>query len=469
MLWTTGSTLYIGETDGTGIIDITGALTLPADNFWQWVTFAGLAIGVNKATTGDNPVKVDNSGVAAALGGSPPKARYATVWNNRLWLVSATEPNQVVGSDLNNPESWTLPTVNADDAVQIDIDADDGDEITGLWPTKERLFVFKRRSIHRIVPVDPTQPSTDATNLKVEIHAQGGGCVSPHSIKAVLDDVVFLSELGLASLKLAEGVDDFRTALLSRKVSAIQRTPKTTLDIPAIVMDSVSQYWLSIPAAISLTGSPQVFVMDYANVGEQTSQGSSNAIRWVRFNGLAAGTAFTEWVDDAGKVFIIGAQNGDGDWKIFTYRPRDTNQAFTDDGEAYTKQLVTKAYTMDIPLRRKHFHEWAWGLGLWSDSAQIAISYYFDGNESKGGDYSFLLSSGGAGARWDSAIWDSSLWDSAVQVDQDITRKLKCNSSGQRGQNITFVITNAQNLEGIVVKDFNLYWSFLSEKGVNDV
>src|SRR5262245_21426343 len=97
VLLTTGSSLWIVQTDGSDLTDLTGSLTLPDDRFWQWRTFGGLAIGVNKATSGDNPIKVTDVPAASALGGTPPKGKYIEVWKNRVWIVSETEPNQLRG------------------------------------------------------------------------------------------------------------------------------------------------------------------------------------------------------------------------------------------------------------------------------------------------------------------------------------------------------------------------------------
>ena len=75
VLFTTANQLYRCNEDGTGVTNITGALTLPNDQAWMWCMFGDLAIGVNGSTTGDNPIKVSSAGTAAALAGSPPKAR----------------------------------------------------------------------------------------------------------------------------------------------------------------------------------------------------------------------------------------------------------------------------------------------------------------------------------------------------------------------------------------------------------
>jgi hypothetical protein len=460
ILFTSGDKLFIAAMDGSGSTDISGVLVFPSDTYWQWVTFGGLAIGVNKATSGTNPVKVDTSSVAAQLGGTAPKGKYIEVWNSRVWIISATEPNKIWGSSLNNAEDWT--TTGAAGKVELAIDPDDGDEITGLFATRSALYVFKSKRIYRIVAASNLVSAADATNLKVEIYAQNIGCVSPYSIKQVIDDVVFLSEQGLASLKLAEAVEDFRTALFSKNVATIARTPKSTDEIPLFNFDTASQVWLTFPAVMSLTGSNQTFVMDYFKLNE-------NILRWTRFDGLASGTCYTAFPSNSGKTYLIGAENAAGTFQIFKYIPRDITAAFNDDDEIYTKQLVMKAYNVNLPLMRKQFMKWGIGFDLLTNTVAIAVQYYLDGNISKGGTYGFNLSGEGTGALWDEALWDVALWDTAVVLPQDIVRKLLSNSSGQRGQDITFIVTNAQLDQGFVIKNFMLFFSLLSEKKVTDV
>jgi hypothetical protein len=264
ILYTTGSSLFKVNTDGTGTTDITGSLTLPTNTFWQWRNFGSFAIGVNRATSGDNPVKVNSSGTASALGGSPPKARYIEVWNNRVWVVSSTAPNQVRASALGLPEDWTA--TGAAGAIAIDVDPGDGDEITGLLAFKGRLFVFKRKRIFVISAA--AQPVTDPNNLKVDVFNKNIGCVSAYTIQPVLDDVLFLAEGGVASLTSAEIVADFRSALVSRKVKEIGRIKKTSNEFASMVLDDVSQYWLSVPANLSVTASPVVYVLDYTDLAQ---------------------------------------------------------------------------------------------------------------------------------------------------------------------------------------------------------
>ena len=459
ILFTTGSQLRIVETDGTGDTNLTGALTLPNDTFWQWITYKDLAIGVNKATSGDNPVKVSTGAVAAALGGSPPKGKYIALWENRVWIVSATEPNQLRGSFLGDPENWATGT----DAqgVSIDIEIDDNDLITGLFATKDALYVWKTKKIYKLVRIDPAKAITLASNLRVAIHSQTIGCVSPYSIQPLLDDVVYLSAQGLASLRLSELAEDFRTALYSRNVAEIGKINKTTEEIPSLLLPNANQYWLSFPAAISTRSINESYVLDYLNI-----QAGVDAARWTRFTGLAGFTAATSFPSATGTVYVVGAENEAGTHQLFTYRPKDSGGVYNDNGESYAKELKTKAFPHESVLLRKEWHKWGFNFDLLTNSAQVAIQYFLDDNLNKGGNQSFSLSASTLGALWDQAIWDVDLWDSAVQGPVQIVRRLLSNSSGRIGETITFRISNGQADEAIVIKDMLLMYTLLNEKGV---
>lgn len=463
ILYTTANQLRIVETNGTGDTNLTGALTLPSDTFWQWITYHDLAIGVNKASSGTNPVKVSTGAVAAALGGSPPKAKYIALWENRVWLVSATEPNQIWGSKLGDPETWATGTL-ATDAITLDVELDDGDLISGLFATKDTLYIKKTKRIYKIVRIDQNKSIDDQTNLKVAIHAQTIGCVSPYSIQPILNDIVYLSAQGLASLRLSEVFEDFRTVMYSQNVAEIAKINKTTEEIPSLLLPNVNQYWLSIPAAISTRQINEVYVLDYLNAAA-----GIEAVRWTRFSGLAAFTAATSFVGGTGTIYVIGAKNAGGTYQIYTYRPKTSGGTFSDNGVAYPKLLRTKAYVANMPLIRKHWHKWGFAFDLETNSAQISVKYFLDGNITKGGNYSFTLNASTLGALWDNAIWDVDSWDTAVEGPVDIVRKLLTNSSGQRSQSITFEVSNSQNAEGYTIKDFLLIYSLLSELKVTEI
>lgn len=459
VLYTTANQLRIVETDGTGDTNITGALTLPNDTFWQWVTYKDIAIGVNKATSGDNPVKVSTGAVAAALGGSPPKGKYIALWENRVWIISATEPNQLRGSHLGDPENWSTGT----DAqgVSIDIEIDDNDIITGLFATKDALYIWKTKKIYKIVAIDPATAITNASNLRVAIHSQTIGCVSPYSIAPLLDDVVYLSPQGLASLRLSEVAEDFRTALYSRNVAEIAKIHKTIEEIPCLLLPNVNQYWLSFPSNLSTRSINESYVLDYLNI-----QAGVDAARWTRFTGLAGFTCATSFPTATGTAYLVGAENPDGTHQLFKYFPKESGGVFNDNGESYPKELRTKAFPHESVLLRKEWHKWGFNFDLLTNSAQVAIQYFLDENLNKGGNQSFNLTASTLGALWDQAIWDVDSWDTAVQGPVQIIRRLLSNSSGRIGETITFRVSNGQADEAIVIKDMLLMYTLLNEKGV---
>jgi hypothetical protein len=459
ILYTTANQLRIVETNGTGDANLTGALTLPNDTFWDWITYQDMAIGVNKASSGDNPVKVSTGAVAAALGGSPPKGKYIALWENRVWIVSATEPNQLWGSKLGFPEVWTTGAL-VTDAITLDVELDDGDQISGLFATKDALYVWKKRRIYKIirVPVDSNNPQ----GLKLVIHSQTIGCVSPYSIRPLLDDVIFLSEQGLASLRLSEVAEDFRTALYSRNVAEIGKINKTTEEIPSILLPNVNQYWLSFPSTLSTRSINETYVLDYLNI-----QAGVDAARWTRFTGLAAFTAATSFPGATGTVYIIGAQNPNGTYQLFTYRPKESGGVYSDNTGSYPKELRTKAIPHESVLLRKEWHKWGFNFDLLTNAAQVAVQYFLDENLNKGGSQSFNLSASTLGALWDQAIWDVDSWDTAVQGPVQIIRRLLSNSSGRIGETITFRISNGQASEAITIKDMILMYTLLNERQVS--
>lgn len=463
ILYTTANQLRIVETNGTGDTNLTGALTLPNNTFWQWITYKDLAIGVNKAASGDNPVKVSTGAVAAALGGSPPKGKYIALWENRVWIVSATEPNQIWGSKLGDPENWTTGT-NAADAITLDVEIDDGDLISGLFATKDALYIKKTKRIYKIVKIDQNKAITDQTNLRVALHTQTIGCVSPYSIQPILDDVVYLSPQGVASLKLSETVEDFRTATYSRNIAELRKINKTTEEIPSLLLPNVNQYMISIPAAISTRQVDEVYVLDYLNI-----QQGLDAARWTRFTGMVAFTAATSFVGGTGTVYVLGAKNAGGLYQIFTYRPKLSGGTYSDNGTAYPKEMKTKAFGHESVLLRKEWLKWAFNFALQTNSAQVSIQYFLDENLNLGGTESFTLNASTLGALWDQAIWDVDSWDTAAVGPAQIVRRTLFNASGRIGETITFRVTNGQNGEAFVIKDMLLMYTLLSEKQVSSL
>lgn len=452
VLFTTGTSLKSRALDGS-VTDITGGLTLPDDVFWQWQIFNGIAVGVNKATSGSNPVKVVGPapGTASALGGSPPRAKYATLWNSRLWLVRADQPNQVQCSDLGNPEGWNTDggAITSHGAI-FDRDTDDGDIITGIHATKKRLFVFKRRSIH--VAVMLGEPVTDLNKIHWDLYSDQIGCIAPYTIKTVANDVLFLSETGVASLAAVETVADFEEALLSQKVEDISLIGRNFEEISAGIFDDVTQYWLSVPLVASPVGKNITYVMDYRRVFEGKN-------RWTTFDGGAWGTCFEKVRNGNNIDYLIGAQDGNN-FYIGTYRPLAVDKSYSDGDKAYRKYFRTKSYDFGAPNFRKEFFEWTFVFLIRTANAGVTVNYYFDDEQEEAtGTYGVNYAITITGSLYDQAQYDVSLYDMTSKPIRKVFRRgFLFNDKGRKATSVAFDLVNNQLGQGFEILSFSMLY-----------
>lgn len=452
ILYTKGTSLFSRTLAGV-ITDITGGTTLPDDVFWQWQIMNGIAIGVNKATSGTNPVKVTGGapGTAAALGGSPPRAKYIALWNSRLWLVRADQPNQVQCSDVGNPELWnTDGGLNPAHGAIFDIDGDDGDIITGIHATRDRLFVFKRRSIHYFEMI--ALPITDLNNIKRRLYSRQIGCVAPYTIKTVANDVLFLSEIGVASLAAVDTVANFEESLLSRKVKDISLIAKNIEEISAGVFDDVTQYWLSIPAVASPVNRNITYVMDYRRVFE-------GKIRWTTFDTGAWGTCFEKVRNNNTIEYLMGSQDGTN-YYVGVYKPLATTKIYADGARAYRKYIRTKSYDLNIPNIRKEFFEWSIEFLIRSANCGISVNYYFDDElDNPTGNYTFNYAVIVGGTLWDQAQWDQGLFDVTARPVRKLARRaFYFNDSGRKATSISFDVLNSQLDQAFEIQHLSIYY-----------
>jgi hypothetical protein len=114
--------------------------TIASGKPWYFAQFGNFVIGVY----GDAPEKYTiTTGVAAALGGSPPDASMVAIVRDQVFLAGdPAAGNTVTWSGLNDSEGWTIGT-NQCDNQQIP----DGGLITGLAGGEYGL-VFQSAAIH---------------------------------------------------------------------------------------------------------------------------------------------------------------------------------------------------------------------------------------------------------------------------------------------------------------------------------
>lgn len=130
--------------------------------------------GTTAVTTTDPAVAGYNDDLAVptafASTGDVPKAKVAATYQGSVFVGNITEdstayPCRVRWSHPLFPEDWRS-------IDYIDIEPEDGDEITALVPLQDRLLVFKRRSIHSIYGAPPESLSVSQVSRELGAPAQ---------------------------------------------------------------------------------------------------------------------------------------------------------------------------------------------------------------------------------------------------------------------------------------------------------
>lgn len=462
ILYTTGTRLISRTLAGT-ITELTGSLVLPDGVRWYWRIFNGTAIGVNGLTSGDNPIKVvaPAPGTASKLTGAPP-GKFVEVWKNRVWISRSDQPNQLQASDIGTHLNWNTDAgANPAHGALWEIDKDDGDVITALCATKERFFVFKKNSIH-VGEEDPQHPN-DLRFVRFKKYANNIGCLAASTIQPVLDDVLFLSKGGVASLVAAQVVADFESAIISQKLSDIQDIAQdlTDEDVCSLVLLDRSQYWLCVSGNVAANGEDITYVFDYRGL-------KRNVVRWMEFDGLAFGTALEAYDHDVDKiVYLLGCHDvANNNFFIGQYIPKADSKTFIDSSSPIRYYILTKAYDFDLEEIRKYLSEWYARIVSFTQNVSLSISYYLDEDVVSTHTYTFNLGVPSGGDLFDSGL---SLFDSGALFDQgidaiiDVIRKSFIYDKPRKARVVQFSFLCNQLNQGFGVLSFGIKYQPLSE------
>jgi hypothetical protein len=158
---------------------------------------------ITSDSSGEAPRIYDGTNVTPFKTGDPDLAFAAYHQNRMFGAGDSTNPSRLYYSDLLDITEW-----QGGESGFIDINPNDGDEITGLASFKNELWIFKgpnAGSIHRL------QGSTPVLNLPDSFarreFARGVGCVAHASIFRFRDDLGFVWRDG--SVRSLAGVDRF--------------------------------------------------------------------------------------------------------------------------------------------------------------------------------------------------------------------------------------------------------------------
>lgn len=247
---------YYNTGTGEFVDSITG---LTSDKMFQWVNFAGKAIGVNEGS--DNPQYWQDSSTKGDLAGTPTKGLCIAEWSNRVWLGgNSTDVALLTACHLNDPTTWTSGTATQGVSQTV---GDSKDPITGLFGFFDILLVGKRNNIYSVIG----NPATDATSLEIaplySKSTDNTGFTSPWAITQVGNDVIFLDGF---DIKRLSGIQEYGDVEYASIIPHLGGYLKEIADKDYLQYTQFFHYkkekqvWVSIPTGAA---SHFVFVLDY--------------------------------------------------------------------------------------------------------------------------------------------------------------------------------------------------------------
>lgn len=195
------SVVYVGTLDklyqltGSGNpVDVSrlGApYSCPQNGFWSFAQFGDLVVAFN-GFDAPQVINIDSGTSFAALGGSPPLAKYVAVVGDFLMAGNAPTLDHVVyWSAINNAADWVTSQVTQADNQPLP----DGGQVTGIIGIEYTATIFQEFAIRRAVyegPPDIFRFSVVTPNL---------GCSVPGSIVNYKDMIFFLDRAGFFLLQ----------------------------------------------------------------------------------------------------------------------------------------------------------------------------------------------------------------------------------------------------------------------------
>jgi len=367
-------------------------ITNGTDNIHSW---DGVATGVNSALTDMGNVNV-------------PKAKYMVFWKNYMFacgdavLNSASTPNRVYFSDLGAPDTYTHAT------NYFDVGKSDGQQITGIAPLDKFLVIFKRHSTYVLSGNSPDDWILSASVNNLQAIENSVGCVSHRSIIQVGNDLWFMADDGIRSLRKSE---EGSTLLMGIVSGNIQKT------IDSINSGSIEKtcagvfnkrVYFAFPTGTN-TYNDTVAVADTAVLLDKPY----NPHPWVIYTGWQP-SVFTTYTPSTTPQLYFG--NASADSRVIQAETGDIDVACV--GTLANSGYIDHDYMGPmIDLKQPDMRKTTRFLiasGEAGGDYDVEVSTSVDGTTfEKAGDLNLS-----AGALWGSAIWGQDVWGSGSEIKQ---------------------------------------------------
>lgn len=324
-----------------GAFSAIGSANLTNSTRVNFVQAANRLFGFNGVEVVD--VASDGSTVTKNRAGVPI-GTFGFWFHNYLFVGGvAANPNRLYWSNLGDPTTFS-------GSDYVDINANDGDSLTGLGALNDQLIVFKNASIWSIDGWSgATFSTTTIAGQNTQSRADGVGTPSHQSIVSVGKELFFLSFLGniphirmLSQTVFAKVVeagvqsDELETTMLGLNKSQLAKATG--------IFDGKFIYW-SLPNGISTTNN--LIIVMAAQRKYPTPFGPMEP--WVIFEGINAGEFFTSTISGRARVYCADSTTGN------VYLFNDTS-SYSDNGTPITMTVDTRDFMGDISRKTKYVY-----------------------------------------------------------------------------------------------------------------
>lgn len=254
-----------------------------------------------------NNILYTTGGVVEDLNG--PASNILTLFDDRLWLVDAEDPNllwyskQVIeGTPVEMSDLFTFfiaPSIGAQGST--------GD-ITALFPMDDKLIIFKKEAIYYINGLGPDNTGANNDYSQPIFSTATVGCVNPRSIVMTPEGLMFQSDKGIWLLSrtlqttyIGALVEDFNSTLVTSAL-AVPGTNQVRFGLETgevLMYDYFVRQWgefRGIPSlAATLYQGLHTIVSKYGKVSQETAgtyiDGTSPVLMsfstsWLKVSGL---------------------------------------------------------------------------------------------------------------------------------------------------------------------------------------
>jgi hypothetical protein len=361
----------------------------------------------------DAPMTWDGTTFQNMAGSPPATGEVIVMHGNRAFMTARAVPSRLYWSALNNTVSWTGTT----DAGFMDVEPNDNSTIVDLVSSIQELVILKGRRPYRLQGIGPATGYTVADHLVPTVGSVGA--ISSQGAAFALNDVFYVSELGLHQLTQTQQFGDLKEAFLSDRIE-----PYFRLDSEVAL--SLNQLSKAVVAYDSQANNMLV-VVDANNDGANDTTLCYDMVleAWTVWQATPYASLFTVRHPTTG-AREVWAGGYDGFVYSLTRSSGSTEQIsgvashISDLGEPGVQKSVRYAFF--------YFST--------EDIGRVQITTVFDFGAAGGQVYTADLTAGRS--LWDQATWDLNLWDDNVR-----TGIIRLDLSGL-GEVVEFTV---QNLE----------------------